>query len=500
MTVINTNMLSLSAQRSVGNADSGLATSMERLSSGLRINSAKDDAAGLAISDRMTSQIRGLSQAVRNANDGISMTQTAEGALQESTNIMQRMRELSVQSANDTNSAADRANLQKEVSQLQSELNRIANQTTFNGHTLLDGSLNNAKFHVGYEANQTINVSVGDSRATNMGSNRVSLGESGGGYLTAVATEDNSLTAATTNVEIAGSLGTAAIAVNAADSARDVAAAVNQTSDQTGVDASAQTVAIMDGVSAAGAVTFDLFGQNEDEGVRVSAQLSDANDLTNLAKSINDVAGKTGVRAVLSGDKTQIMLENQEGYDITVENQGATTVDLAMAEVSGDIADGDDVFSAASTLGATVTAAAAGGFATVTGTIEFDASKSFTVTADDVTMATAGAKASTLNDIGSVDISSQAGANAALNVIDGALAFVTDQRADMGALMNRFENTISNLTNVVEKTESARSRITDADFAMETAKLSKSQVLQQASMAMLAQANQAPQSVLSLLR
>ncbi|MGB0867077.1 MAG: flagellin [Granulosicoccaceae bacterium] len=498
MTVINTNMLSLSAQRSVGNADSSLATSMERLSSGLRINSAKDDAAGLAISDRMTSQIRGLSQAVRNANDGISMTQTAEGALQESTNIMQRMRELAVQSANDTNSAADRANLQKEVSQLQSELNRIANTTTFNGHVLLDGSLNNAKFHVGYEANQTINVSVGDSRATNMGANRISLGSSGGSYLAAVATEDNSLTAAV-GLTVAGSLGTADVNVNIADSARDVAASVNATSDQTGVDASAQTIAIIDNISAAGAVTFDVFGQNEDDGVRVSAQLADKTDLTNLAKAINDVAGKTGVRAVLSDDKTQIMVENQEGYDITLENQGTATFDIAMAEVSGDIADGEDVFDAGSLHGAAVTVAAAG-FGTVTGTVEFDSSKSFTVEADDATVASAGAKASTLEDIGSVDISSQAGANSALNVIDGALAFVTDQRADMGALMNRFENTISNLSNVVEKTEAAKSRIVDADFAMETAKLSKAQVLQQASMAMLAQANQAPQSVLSLLR
>lgn len=500
MTVINTNMLSLSAQRSVGHADSNLATSMERLSSGLRINSAKDDAAGLAISDRMTSQIRGLSQAVRNANDGISMTQTAEGALQESTNIMQRMRELAVQSANDTNSAADRANLQKEVSQLQSELNRIANTTTFNGHILLDGTMANSKFHVGYEANQTINVSIGDARATNMGANRVSLGASGGSHLAAVATKANSITAAET-LTIAGSLGTADVAVAKADSARDVAAAVNLNADSTGVEASAHTVAIIDGVSAAGAVTFDLFGQNETDGVRVSAQLADKADLTNLAKSINDVSGKTGVRAVLSGDKTQVMLENNEGYDITFENQHATaTFDVAMAEVPGDIADGEDVFAAGSLLGAAKTVAAAGGFGTVTGTVEFDSSKSFTVESSGTVMATAGAKASALEDIGSVDISSQSGANAALNVIDGALAFITDQRADLGALMNRFENTISNLTNVVEKTQAARSRITDADFAQETAMLSKSQVLQQASMAMLAQANQAPQGVLSLLR
>ncbi len=499
MSTINTNLLSLNAQRSVGQANGSLATSMERLSSGMRINSAKDDAAGLAISDRMTSQVRGLSQAIRNSNDGISMTQTAEGALQESTNIMQRMRELAVQSANDTNSASDRGNLQKEVSQLQSELNRIANTTSFNGKTLLDGSLSNAKFHVGFEADQTINVTVGDARATNMGSNRVSLGATGGSFLAAVGTEDNSITAAST-LSVSGSLGSADIGIAAADSARDIAAAVNLSTDDTGVSASAQTVAIIDNVSAAGAVTFDLFGQNETDGVRVSAQLADATDLTNLAKSINDVAGKTGVRAVLSGDKSQVMLENNEGYDITLENKGAATVDLAMAKVSGDIADGDDVFSAASLQGAAQTLATLTGFATATGNVEFDSSKSFTIESSAALVSSGNAEASSLEDIGSVDVSSQAGANSALNVIDGALAFVADQRADMGAVMNRFENTISNLSNVVENTEAARSRITDADFAKETAALSKAQVLQQASMAMLAQANQAPQSVLSLLR
>ena len=500
MSSINTNVLSISAQRSVGQADSSLATSMQRLSSGLRINSAKDDAAGLAISDRMTSQIRGLGQAVRNANDGISMTQTAEGALQESTNIMQRMRELAVQSANDTNSAADRSNLQKEVGQLQSELNRIANTTSFNGKTLLDGSLSNAKFQVGHEADQTINVSVSDARATNMGSNRVSLGETQGTYLAAGDAADNTIAAST--LEVAGSLGTATVAVSAKDSARDIVTSINQTSDTTGVDASAYTGSILDNLSAVGAVTMDVFGQNETEGVRVSAQITDTSDLTELAKAINDVSGKTGVRAVLSDDKGSVLMENNEGYDITLKNYGATTLDVTAAKAAGDIADGQNVFS--DPQGAAKSLADGSGtptFATVAGTVAFDSSKSYTVTSSDDTVAKKDvANASSLEDIGSVDISTQAGSNAALNVIDGALAFVTDQRADMGALMNRFESTISNLSNVVENTEAARSRITDADFAAETASLSKSQVLQQASMAMLAQANQAPQSVLSLLR
>jgi flagellin len=167
--VINTNVASLNAQRQLGKSSNAQATTMERLSSGLRINSAKDDAAGLAISDRMTSQIRGLDQAARNANDGISLAQTAEGALQESTNILQRMRELSVQSANDTNTASDRDNLQKEVVQLQEELNRIANTTSFNGKTLLDGSFSGQEFHVGAEANQSISVNISSATTEALG-------------------------------------------------------------------------------------------------------------------------------------------------------------------------------------------------------------------------------------------------------------------------------------------------------------------------------------------
>ena len=499
MNSINTNSLSTSAQRSVTQAGGSLATSMERLSSGLRINSAKDDAAGLAISDRMTSQVRGLSQAIRNSNDGISMMQTAEGAMQESTNIMQRMRELSVQSANDTNSASDRVNLQKEVAQLQSELNRIAGSTSFNGKNLLDGSLTNAKFQVGHEADQTINVSISDARATNMGSNRVSLGASGGTYQVASADGDNGVAKAA--LSIAGSLGSADVDVAAGGTARDIAEAVNGQSDSTGVTASAQTAAVITGIEKAGAVSFELQGQNEGDAVTVSAQLADNADLTDLAKAINDVSGKTGTTATLSDDKSQILLENQDGYDISVKNTADNDISLANSKVSGDIADGDNAFSAAS-LGAVATVATdAAAESTVAGTVEFDSNKAFTVTSDDASLATKDtAQGSTLNDVASVDISTQAGANAALNVIDGALSAVTDQRADMGALMNRFESTISNLSNVVENTEAARSRITDADFAKETAALSKSQVLQQASMAMLAQANQAPQSVLSLLR
>ena len=494
MTVINTNMMSIGAQGRVGDAGSALSTAMERLSSGMRINSAKDDAAGLAISDRMTSQIRGLNQAVRNANDGVSLAQVAEGALQESGNIMQRMRELAVQSANDTNSAGDRANLQKEVAQLQTELNRIANTTSFNGRNLLDGSFNNAKFHVGFEADQTININVGDARATSIGTNYASTGAGTG--TAATGTLANGIAAGTIDVD--GSSGSAQIAVNAGDSARDIAEAINLQSDSTGVDAGASTSALL-GVGAAGAVAFDIEGQNEDAGIRVAATLSDAGDLTDLAKAINDVQGKTGVTATLSDDKSQILLENSEGYDISIANVGVSGLTMQGVQAVSDRAVGASAFDSGA--GAVATVAAGTGESTVAGTVTFDSSKSYSVTASDASLGAAGvATVSSLNDVGSVDVSTQEGANSALNVLDGGLAAISDVRADLGAIMNRFESTMNNLNNVVENTTEARSRITDADFATETAKLSKAQVLQQASMAMLAQANQQPQQVLSLLR
>lgn len=496
MTSINSNLLSLNAQGRVGSAGFSLATSMERLSSGLRINSARDDAAGLAISDRMNSQIRGLSQAVRNANDGVSLAQTAEGALQESSNIMQRMRELAVQSANDTNSASDRVNLQKEVAQLQTELNRIANTTTFNGKNLLDGSFTNAKFHVGFESNQTINVNIGDARSTSIGT--YALTTAAGTATTATTTDTNGITA--TSLSIDGSLGSATVAVDAGDSARDIAQTVNANADATGVSAEASTYAMLT-AGAAGVVAFDLEGQNEGDAVRVATTLASATDLTDLASAINDVSGKTGITATLSDDKSQILLENSEGYDITIANAGATALNLQGVEAPSDRAVGEDAFAAGSLVGTAATIAATTGKGTVAGTVSFYSPKSFSVTSSTASLGAKGVAAvSSLDDVGSVDISTQEGANAALQVLDGGLAFVSDVRSDLGAIMNRFESTMSNLSNVVENTTAARSRITDADFALETAALSRAQVLQQASMAMLAQANQQPQQVLSLLR
>ena len=489
--VINTNIASLNAQRQLTGTQGSLNTALERLSSGLRINSAKDDAAGLAISDRMTAQIRGLNQAVRNANDGISLAQTAEGALQESTNILQRMRELAVQSANDTNSASDRASLQKEVSALQAELNRIGNTTSFNGKKLLDGTFAAQKFHVGANADQTIQVSTGDARASAIGAYRVSTSTNSsygtsGTINQAVAGTANNVVAAD-DITVAGFQGSTTIDVAAGASARDLATLMNSNTADTGVTARAISYAKIDTVTAAGSVAMTLTGQ---AAATVTATITDQNDLTELAKAINDASGTTGVFATLSDDKTNITLQNQDGYDISVTAAtGSVGFDLTGVNEDGTSEAGSAV------------SVTAGNSATVGGTVIFESEKNFSVTA-----AAAGglangtaANASALNAVGDLDITSQFGANDALAIVDGAIAFIDDLRAGLGAVQNRFESTISNLQNVSENLSAARSRIRDADFAAETAALTRGQILQQAGVAILAQANQSQQSVLSLL-
>jgi flagellin len=252
--VINTNVMSLNAQRNLSTSGGSLATALQRLSSGLRINSAKDDAAGLAISERMTAQIRGLSQAARNANDGVSLAQTAEGALSQSGALLQRMRELSIQSANSTNSASDRAALQAEVNQIKDELNRVASTTTFNGLKILDGTFQNQKFQVGANANETIGVSLAGVAATDLANYGVSgvntSANQGTGQATAAAAAlpaNNTIAAQT--LTVSGSKGTSTVTVGAGNSAYTIAANVNAVSGTTGVSAKAYNEATLSGLS-----------------------------------------------------------------------------------------------------------------------------------------------------------------------------------------------------------------------------------------------------------
>jgi flagellin len=485
---INTNIMSLNAQRQLNQTQGGLNTALERLSSGLRINSAKDDAAGLAISDRMTAQIRGLDQAARNANDGISLAQTAEGALQESTNILQRMRELAVQSANDTNTASDRASLQKEVNQLQQELDRITETTSFNGKALLDGSFAAAQFQVGANANQTINVTIGDVSSSSIGGNTVDSQSAAGTINEAVAGTANNVEAQTLTLN--GGFGSGTVDVGAGDSAKDIAAAVNNQSEDSGVSATAVTYAKLDTLSADDTVSFTLEGTDS---VTVSAAIT-TDDFTNLAGAINDVAGQTGITATLSDDKASILLKNSSGEDIKISSFDAgtaSTLDLTGLQEDGSTEVGDAV-----TLEETTPVAEA----TVGGVVSFHSTKAFTVETDNGTTLVDASASSALESVSSVDISSVSGANDALSIIDGALSSIDDVRADLGAIQNRFESTIANLSDISQNLSGARSRIMDADFAAETANLTRAQILQQAGTAMLAQANAQSQNILALLQ
>ena len=480
--VINTNVMSLNAQRNLGKTQSSLANSMQRLSSGLRINSAKDDAAGLAISDRMTSQIRGLNQAVRNANDGISLAQTAEGAMQEATNILQRMRELAVQSANDSNSATDRASLQKEVAQLQQELDRISTTTEFNGKKLLDGTFSAQSFQVGANAGQSISVSVGNTRSDKIGDYQVKAD----GDINQVNNNASINNVAAQSLTVAGSAGSAEVGVAISSTARTIAQNINAVEDETGVTAEAVTYAKLE--AGGTSLSLKLYGKNETDGVDIAANLASTNDLTSLASEINGRTAETGITAELSADKASIILKNQEGYDIQVDvAAGTDTIDL-----TGIAADGSTAAGSAATV-------AAGTSAVVGGNVTFSSESSYSVSSDTGTTFISGATTSDLESVGEIDISDRAGAEGSLQVIDSAIAKIDTERAALGAVQNRFESTIANLQNISENVTAARSRILDADIAQETSNMTKQNILQQAGVSILAQANQAPQLALSLL-
>lgn len=389
---VNTNIPSLNTQRNLNSSSNALATSMQRLSTGSRINSAKDDAAGLQIANRLTSQVNGLGVAVRNANDGISLAQTAEGALQQSTNILQRMRDLALQSANGSNSGSEREALNSEVGQLKKELDRISNTTTFGGRQLLDGTFGTASFQVGSAANEIISVGIGEMSSKSLSGQ---LYEAAGGAVTAATA------AGDVDIEVA-----------------------------------------LEGVADPVALTVTMKG---DETAEQAAQ--------KIAAAINDA--NIGVGAFVDGDE------------------------ISYVAKAGKDANGDAI----------------------------SAVTSVTITDTDTTGAGTGATAAAFTEVAAadstvkaIDITTAKGAQSAVLVIDDALKAIDSQRADLGAVQNRFDNTIANLQNISENVSAARGRIEDTDFAAETANLSKNQILQQAGTAILAQAKQLPQAVLSLLQ
>lgn len=489
--VINTNVASLNAQRQLYKSQSAQQTAMERLSSGLRINSAKDDAAGLAIADRMTSQVKGLAQAMRNANDGISVSQTAEGAMGEITNSLQRMRELAVQAANDTNTASDRVSIQKEVAQLQQEITRVATQTQFNGKNLIDGTFTNQSFQIGAYANQTMSFSIGNVQAANIGNySRSTDGTMSAAVQGAVAGTAPANNFAGQTLTVSGSVGSASTAaLGAGSSAYSIATAVNNLTQQTGVTATATTTATLSSLGGAGSVTFNLTGSGT---AAIAANVANVSDLQSLADAINGKTATTGITAAATGGS--LTLTSSDGHDIKIDTFNNTNATKTVNLTGGSGA------------AVVLTGGAATDSGTVGGTVSFSDSSNFSVltnTAGNTFINGAAANTGyggTLNAVGSVNVGTQSGAQSAIQAIDGALQYIDNSRATLGAVQNRFSSAISNMQTTSDNVSAARSRIQDTDFAATTSELSRTQILQQAGTAMLAQANASTQNVLTLLR
>jgi flagellin len=636
MSVINTNINSLTAQRNLGTSQASLATSMQRLSSGLRINSAKDDAAGLSISERMTSQIRGSNQAARNANDGISLAQTAEGDLAQIGNNLQRMRELAVQSANGTNTASDRTALNGEVQALSAEIDRVAQNSSFNGVKLLDGSFSAQSFQVG--ANNTANDSIAISSISS--ARTATLGGVGTSY---AATTTGT---ATTTALVAGDLTLNGFQVGASvlgaapgqstASAFSIASAINAISSSSGVTATAKTNTVTGTGPTAGPVAAGAFSINGINVGAIATGTTAAGQGANVAAAINAVATQTGVSATADAGTGVLSLTAADGRDIKVSLNvaaGATTASaqitslqaqtglaatnvgavgtttiasgtvaaptsgvasdlykisidgLAFSSAATGVTNGGTLdtaftaFAAANTgykltgtfaagtaqitkadgtavvikqsftdlnginpaagavtqgasglFGGQILTAAAGASIAVTstttagafgatagvasianhGTVTLKSSSASGIVyggakADSAGFAAIGgtvtaAVTSSVSSLASMDVLTAANATKALSAIDGALATVSGSRASLGAIQNRFTSVVTSLQTTSENLSASRSRIQDADFAAETANLSRAQVLQQAGTAMVAQANQLPQGVLALLR
>jgi flagellin len=582
--VINTNVSSMNAQRQLNGSGMALDRATERLSSGQRVNSAKDDAAGLAIANRMTSQVRGLDQAVRNANDGVSLVQTAEGALQESTNILQRMRELAVQSSNGIYNDADRTTLNAESKQLKAELDRIASTTSFNGKNLLDGSFGSTKLQVGALAGQGLDLKVGNFTTNALGGSATDVVGSATTLAAVKALVVDTWTVNDTKIQDLSTGTTLDDEIKLINASLDGKGAV--ASAAVDVKGTSVGTGVLQGTGATSILTLTVLDANANNQTYI---LTGTNNMDELVAKINS---ETKIEAKLN-EKGRLVLHAEGAQTITVADgstnnaatglvDGATQFSLQFTDTSADkrgvkievdATAGTDALLIAAGIngtddnntvqGASVSAVAAvtkvgdlningvdikaislvatattnateiikrlneqsaqtgvvaslGTWADGAAAAATDAIQLTSVNGDPISIKYgADATAATVlaqfglkernaqegaGSVSSVDISTQAGAQKAISILDKAIDQVSTQRADLGAVNNRLDFTVSNLANISEKTTAARSRIIDADFAAETANLSRSTVLQQAASAMLAQANQRPQNVLSLLR
>jgi len=543
---VNTNITSLGVQKNLTRASDALGTSMSRLSSGLKINSAKDDAAGLQIANRLTSQVKGLTVAVKNANDGISIAQTAEGAMQESTSILQRMRELALQSANGSNSDDDRTSLQQEFTALSGELTRIANTTTFGGRNILDGSFQNVGFQIGANANETISFGMTDISATGLKGSYSEASAAGtvttlsatttGSPLSYSVTAANDFAAAAQNLTVAG----ATIALTTTDTIDTTIDRINEQTETTGVTASKDGNKLVFSSKSAFSVQADTAAGSGvgTAAVNAARKLSSAAQINVNGTEITLTAGgdikglinaqttKTNVKADITDGR--LVLTSTEGKDIKLANGSSSTTGpgalakigltagTSEAKVTKDTSvalNGVEVkIQAGTTLDGVVSAinsASTGVTASKTSDGKLSLFSNKDIKVEDGSqgngLSTLGLTSGSTSavemetTVSNLSITKAEDSQKAIQALDAAIAQVDSQRAQLGAVQNRFDTTVANLNSISENSTAARSRIEDADFASETAELTKQQTLQQASTAILSQANQLPSSVLKLL-
>ncbi|HEV2621289.1 MAG TPA: flagellin [Frateuria sp.] len=466
-----TNIMSLNAQQNLSTTQSKLATAIQRLSSGMRINSAKDDAAGLAIATRFTTQINGLNQAVRNANDGISLAQTTESALNEVTNNMQRIRELAVQSANATNSDSDRAALDAEVQQRLAEITRIASQTSFNGRHVLDGTFGQAAFQVGANVGETISVNLSQgSRADQLG--QIATSTSG-------AVTGNALTNGGVTIAVGSG---AAVSIGASTAGGGAG--------QTASSAFAKAAAI----NASGVAGLTATASNSVTGAFTSTGGAAGNTYTLSINGVSIYNGTDTSGAALTGSAVAAQVN-------LYSTQTGVSASFTGGNLTFSTSDGRDI-NIAQTLGGGATGGVAAGVVKNNqGTVTLSAADNITMTG---AYADLGFASNTItkdtNTLASTSVKTVAGANDTMNRIDAALATISSMRSNLGAVQNRFQSTIANLQTISQNLDASRSQIQDADFAAETANMSSANILQQAGVSVLAQANSSTQSVLKLLQ
>ena len=525
-TVINTNVPAIVAKSNMDRVQRELESSIAKLSSGSRINKAADDAAGMAVANRMESQIRGLSMAVRHAKDGQNLIDTADGASVEVSNILQRLRELAVQASSDTLDTNNRTFLNAEATALKSEIDRISEQTRWNNLNLIDGTYRGKLFQVGFKGAETIDVTIADSQSSAIGAYNL---HSEGIGITGAATANVLIKA--TNLTIKGHLGSTTVSVNLSTTSTNtsverVAADINAVKELTGVEATAVTKVELFDLENAGTITMTLLGNkpitgNEINSVQtISAEIADITDLNPLITAINAVQSHTGITASIGATAASVILTHSSGEDIEIRafDGGIDTTDTMKVRVldkyGANVSSHDDTLYRTSATGEDdkdTIGNGTKGYSAV-GQLTLTSVKSFVLEGDHATeaqgyfhtgstsgSATSGGTAQ-LSSVASLSLDTQAHASDAISTLDGAIAKIDGQRADLGAISNRLSHVVDNNTAMITNTESSKSHILDTDFAVETTKLTRTQILQQAATSMLAQSNASKQSVLALLQ